>query len=99
MAGPESVMGGERTPVEVERKFLIPCVPEAIDLYPATYIAQGYLAIEAGGTEVRVRGTDTGTHTLTIKSKGDMVRGEYETPISEEQFRALWPATERRRVE
>jgi CYTH domain-containing protein len=36
---------------------------------------------------------------LTVKSAGGLVRGEREVELSQEQFEALWPATEGRRVE
>ena len=36
---------------------------------------------------------------MTVKSKGDLSRGEWETTITPEQFETLWPATMGKRVE
>ncbi len=98
MSGPESVPGGEGAPKEIERKFLVSELPPNLDQYEHKAIQQGYLAIDPNGTEVRVRDKG-GKHTMTVKSKGDLTRGERESPISSEQFDIFWPATEGRRVE
>jgi CYTH domain-containing protein len=89
-------------PQEIERKFLVQELPPGIDSYPAENILQGYVAIEESGTEVRLRARGTGNdaiYSLTVKSKGDLVRGEHETAITSQQFHTLWPATARRRIE
>ncbi|HEY5506433.1 MAG TPA: CYTH domain-containing protein, partial [Coriobacteriia bacterium] len=58
---------------------------------------QGYLSV-GPDAEVRVRDAG-GSATLTVKSGSGMVRAETEIPISQEQFEALWPATQGRRIE
>jgi adenylate cyclase len=81
--------------VEVERKFLLDAVPSGEHRRRA--IAQGYVAIDADGAEVRVRRADD-TTTLTIKSAPGLVRVEEEMPIDERRFESLWRLTEGRRV-
>jgi CYTH domain-containing protein len=83
---------------EIERKFLAWEVPPDLDQYPASEIAQGYLAIEPDGSEVRLRRRGV-QDTLTVKTGRGRVRGEREIALSSEQFDALWPLTEGRRVE
>ena len=84
---------------EIERKFLVWEVPPDLDQYPASEIAQGYLAIEPDGSEVRLRRRGAQEDTLTVKTGRGRVRGEREIDLSSEQFDALWPLTEGRRVE
>lgn len=88
----------EPQPLEVERKFTVRAVPENLHEFDHKRIRQGYIAIDGEGTEVRLRDKE-GSYTVTVKSKGDLVRGEYETPITEEQFAVLWPTTAGKRVE
>ena len=92
-----SSSGSEKV-TEIERKFLVRQLPE-LAAYHRVRMLQGYVAIEESGTEVRVRATDNTVHVLTVKTKGELIRGEYETPITAAQFDALWPTTEGRRVE
>ena len=90
---------------EVERKFRIfnPPYGESLREYEKDRIRQGYIAIEEGGTEVRIRRRTKSSmdesFTLTVKSKGGLARYEDEVDVSHEQFSKLWPATEGRRVE
>ena len=86
------------TPVEIERKFLVTTLPDDLALRPHNKIAQGYLAIGADGSEVRLR-CKGAQHYQTIKSEGGLSRAEYETELTQDQFQTLWPATEGRRVE
>lgn len=81
---------------EIERKFLLPEPPEWLGDLPSKLIDQGYLAIE-DRVEVRLRraGDDL---TLTVKSGRGRSRGEQEIELTAEQFDALWPLTESRRV-
>jgi CYTH domain-containing protein len=83
---------------EIERKFLVWEVPPDLDRYPASEIVQGYLAIEPDGSEVRLRRRGA-QETLTVKTGRGRVRGEREIALSSEQFDALWPLTEGRRIE
>jgi adenylate cyclase len=87
-----------KLPVEVERKFLVHNLPSNLTSYEHQQIRQGYLVIGADGLEARVRDR-AGTYTMTVKSKGDLSRGEWETKIDEDQFKTLWPATAGKRVE
>lgn len=84
--------------VEVERKFLVGEPPGELPGARRTEIEQGYLVLGDGGAEARVR-RRSGTCTLTVKSGSGMSRSETEIELTGEQFQALWPATEGRRVE
>jgi CYTH domain-containing protein len=82
---------------EIERKFVLRERPEWLDRHPSVEIEQGYLAIEEGETEVRLRRKD-GQTVLTVKRGTGEVRGEEEVDLGDEQFSALWPLTEGMRV-
>lgn len=73
--------------MEIERKFLIDTLPNTIDLgkYPKRCIEQGYLCTEP---VVRVR-RDNDSYYLTYKSKGMMVREEYNLPLTGEAYASL----------
>jgi CYTH domain-containing protein len=81
--------------IEIERKFLVTSVPDK--MVGGTLILQGYLAHDEH-MEVRIRqyGND---HFLTVKEGSGLTRHETEIEISPQQFLALWPATEGRRLE
>lgn len=84
-------------PTEIERKFLIRNCPP-LDGFVAEDVRQGYITRPEDSSEVRLRqkGTD---YFITVKSGGTLSRTEHETPISAEQFEALWPTTKGRQVE
>jgi CYTH domain-containing protein len=84
--------------VEVERKFLVGRTPADLDTHTSAEIEQGYVAITDDGVEVRIRRYG-GRASLTIKSGGERARLEEEFEIDERRFRALWPLTERRRIQ
>ena len=85
--------------VEIERKFRLHREPEWLGGCRSTRIEQGYLAIEGGGgAEVRLRRRD-GETLLTVKRGCGLTRTEEEIELGSEQFEALWPLTEGRRVE
>jgi adenylate cyclase len=84
--------------MEIERKFLVDAPPADLERHPASAIEQGYLAIEPGGIEVRVRRRD-GTAVLTAKAGTGRTRAEEEVAIDAGAFARLWPLTEGRRVE
>src|SRR5690349_13512517 len=99
-----------KNPRETERKFHILELPAALQAdiaaimdgtgepkYSFDIIHQGYLAVGADGSEVRVRDC-SGAYTLTVKSDGTLDRDEFETPLVASQFDKLWPATEGKRV-
>jgi adenylate cyclase len=87
-----------RSPIEIERKFLVPEAPGDLDRQRSTAIEQGYLAIADDGTEVRIRRRDRSA-TLTVKSGGGRSRLEEELEIDADRFERLWPLTEGRRIE
>ena len=88
-------MGG----VEIERKFLLTSLPEAVRVVPGERVEQGYLAIGSDGVEVRVR-RRAGACTLTVKSgPGGASRVEEELTLDPAQFASLWGLSAGRRVE
>lgn len=95
-----SVEHGEaaKTPKEIERKFLVAQLPKNFHHNPNSFIRQGYLEINEDGSEERIRDRD-GVYTRTKKHGKGLVRGEEEHEITAEEFDALWPQTEGKRVE
>ncbi len=85
------------TPREIERKFLLKRMPDGLTSYPHEDIVQGYLALERGGVQVRLRKKGKAL-SLTYKRGNKSAREEREIHLSMEQFDALWPATEGRRL-
>ena len=83
---------------EVERKFLLSTLPSFLDGQSFKSIRQGYIAVEAGGNEVRVRAKGK-EYWLTVKSSGTLHRTEVELPISKEDFVQLWSLTGKRQIE
>lgn len=67
---------------EIERKYLVRVLPERLDSYPFHDIEQGYLCTEP---VVRIRRQDD-EYYLTYKSKGLMVREEYNLPLTKEAY-------------
>ena len=82
---------------EIERKFLLKRVPGQLEQFPHDEISQGYLAIESGGVQVRLRKKGN-VRSLTYKRSTKNGREEREIRLSVEQFDALWPATVGRRL-
>lgn len=91
-----------KAPLEIERKFLVDTTKldelGPLETYEHSSIRQGYLVIGVDGSEARLRDKG-GKYTITVKTKGDLVRGEWETTLGPEQFEALWVASEGKRVE
>ncbi|MGI9087045.1 MAG: CYTH domain-containing protein [Chthoniobacterales bacterium] len=85
------------SPREIERKFLLNNLPDSLTSFPHEEIAQGYLAVEGGGVQVRLRKKGS-IRSLTYKRGNKSAREEREIRLSAEQFDALWPATEGRRL-
>ena len=75
--------------MEIERKFLISKenLPANLDSYPHHKLEQGYLST---APVVRIRKEDDNYY-LTYKSKGLMVREEYNLPLSREGYEHLRP--------
>jgi adenylate cyclase len=83
-------------PVEVERKWLVQDLPD-LSGHKGQEVIQGYIALAADGTEVRLRQTD-GKFFQTVKSEGGLVRDEIEVELTKDQFEVLWGATVGRRL-
>jgi len=81
--------------IEIERKYLVKSLPEGMEV--STPILQGYLAHDEH-MEVRIRQYGN-NHFLTVKEGSGLTRRETEIEISPQQFLALWPSTEGRRLE
>ncbi len=85
--------------MEIERKFLLTALPDAVRAVPGERVEQGYLAIGSDGVEVRVR-RRAGACTLTVKSgPGGARRVEEELALDAAQFAPLWELSAGRRVE
>ena len=82
---------------EIERKFIIRKMPDYLTSYPSDKISQGYLVSLDDGTQVRLRRTGD-RYSLTFKRGSGNVREEREVDLTAEQFDALWPATEGKRL-
>lgn len=82
---------------EIERKFLVRDLPAGLSKQPCASIVQGYLPLETGQLEVRLR-RQAARRLLTIKCGHGKSRLEAEFPVPKEQFEALWELTAGRRV-
>lgn len=71
--------------MEIERKYLIPAMPEHLTITKIRQIEQGYLNTEP---VVRIR-NDNDRYELTCKSKGLMIREEYNMPLTCEAYEHL----------
>lgn len=82
--------------MEIERKFLIDIqrLPFRPEDYPCRRIEQGYLCT---APVVRIR-RDNEEYFLTYKSKGLMVREEYNLPLTKESYEHLVPKTDGRLI-
>lgn len=76
--------------MEIERKFLIKELPENLTQYNCRRIEQGYLCT---APVVRIRRQDE-KYFLTYKSKGMMVRKEYNLPLTAEAYAHLREKTD-----
>lgn len=68
--------------MEIERKFLLKKLPDNLTSYKARKIEQAYLCTDP---VVRVR-RDNDDYYLTYKSKGMIVRDEYNLPLTKEAY-------------
>ena len=93
----DSMSNGKDAGSEIERKYLVRAVPN-LEGVKRQEVLQGYMAVDADGTEVRLRRIG-GRYVETVKTGAGLKRGEIEIDITPEQFNALWPSTENRRVE
>jgi adenylate cyclase len=88
---PESTVSS----VEVERKFLVPELPD-LEGTEFDEIEQGYLAVGSDG-EVRLRRKGE-KRLLTAKRGAGISREEGEVELEPDDFDRLWPLTEGRRL-
>ena len=82
--------------MEIERKFLVVRRPP-LEQAEGEGIEQGYLAADPHGGEVRVRRVGDAA-VLTAKRGEGLARDEAEIELAPEEFEALWPLTEGRRL-
>ncbi len=80
--------------MEIERKYLVKDIPFDYTSYPCRHIEQGYLSTEP---VVRIR-RDNEDYILTYKSKGFMVREEYNLPLTKESYEHLKQKTDGRLI-
>lgn len=73
--------------MEIERKYLIPRLPEDLSKYRSLEIEQGYLCTSP---VVRIRKEDDNYY-MTYKSAGMMIREEYNLPLTKEAYEHLKP--------
>lgn len=71
--------------MEIERKYLIHTLPKDYQSYPFHRIEQAYLCTEP---VVRIRRADN-EYYLTYKSKGLLIREEYNLPLTREAYAHL----------
>src|ERR1700710_2508139 len=90
--------GGYASPVaaEIERKFLLDEVPDRLQGRSGRRVGQGDLS-KAGGGGGRLR-REEDRHQLTAKRGHGEVREEIEVDLDADQFEALWPLTDPRRL-
>ena len=81
---------------EIERKYLLAALPEAVRGHRSLEIEQGYL--EGGVRLRRVRSGEDERFVRTEKRGKGLVRSERETEIDARRFAELWPATAGRRL-
>ena len=73
--------------MEIERKFLLKCIPENLENYSCHLIEQAYLCTEP---VVRIRRQDE-EYYMTYKGSGMMSREEYNLPLNREAYEHLLP--------
>ena len=71
--------------MEIERKYLINSIPFDLSSYDCHTISQAYLCTEP---VVRIR-QENDDYYMTYKSKGLMVREEYNLPLTKESYQHL----------
>lgn len=76
--------------MEIERKYLVPVLPDHLENYEKKKIAQGYLCTEP---VVRIRRSND-QYYLTYKGNGLMVREEYNLPLTKAAYEHLIPKTD-----
>jgi adenylate cyclase len=84
-------------PQTFERKFLVGDLPKVLGLNDGKQVSQGYLAVEPGGSEVRIRRSPDGG-ALCVRTGSGKNQVETEVALTKEQLDTLWPLTEGRRM-
>ncbi len=80
--------------MEIERKYLIKNIPDNLNSFPCRMMEQGYLST---APVIRIR-KDNDNYELTYKSKGLMVREEYNLPLTKEAYEHLLPKIDGRLI-
>ena len=80
--------------MEIERKYLIKNTPDNLSDFPCRIMEQGYLNTDP---VIRIR-KDNDNYELTYKSKGLMVREEYNLPLTKEAYGHLLPKIDGRLI-
>lgn len=91
-----------QSPKEIERKYLIPSLPENIDQFPFSELRQGYVLISTEGVlRIREEQLPSGKKVFyqTVKVGKGLERIEIEIRLEEQAFQQLWLLTEGRQVE
>ena len=70
--------------MEIERQFLVEKLPELPDTYEE--LQQGYISLEP---EIRIRRIGESHFILTVKRGAGLVREEWETDISQQEYENL----------
>ncbi|SHL01213.1 CYTH domain-containing protein [Selenomonas ruminantium] len=70
--------------MEIERQFLVAKLPVLLDDYEE--LQQGYVALEP---EIRIRKIGNGHFVLTVKRGAGLIREEWETDISRQEYENL----------
>ncbi len=83
--------------VEIERRFVVAHLPDALVLDPGTPMRQGYLT-DGGAVAVRLRITAAAA-VLTVKAGAGLQRTEVEVPLPADEAEQLWPHTAGRRID
>ncbi len=80
--------------MEIERKYLIHKLPDRLCEFPCRTLEQGYLNTDP---VIRIR-RDNEKYELTYKSKGLMIREEYNLPLTESAYQHLLPKIDGRLI-
>ena len=81
--------------MEIERKYLISQIPKDLNITETHHLEQAYLCTEP---VIRIR-RDNDSYVLTYKSKGLMVREEYNLPLTKDAYEHLKPKADGRLIQ
>ncbi|MBR4211309.1 MAG: CYTH domain-containing protein [Oscillibacter sp.] len=80
--------------MEIERKFLVSRLPDALDTFPRVRMEQAYICTDP---VLRIRRAGE-RYVLTCKGRGLLAREEFELELSPEAYARLLPKTEGIRI-